>query len=134
MDFYFLLFFALLLDLPVNKLAALEFLERNLLSFAMLILPFDDLMPAGANFKALAKLDFDTPKSVATSLVLCAAGEPWANAVWILLLLMTLTSSTVFADVIELDVVEPAASALEVFELVPLEALMLFMFSSVPAK
>ena len=97
----------------------------------MLILPFGDLMPAGANFKALDNLDFDTPRSVATSLVLCATGEPWANAVWILLLMMTLTSSTVFADVIGLEGFEPAASALEVFELVPLEVLMLLMFSTV---
>ncbi len=64
------------MDLPVNMLAALEFLEMNFPSLVMLIFPLDDLMPVGANFRALDKLDLDTPKIVATSLVLRSFAEP----------------------------------------------------------
>jgi hypothetical protein len=66
-------------DLPVNTLAAFEFLVMKLLSFERLIFPLDDLTLAGAIFKALDKLDFETPKVVATSLTLRSFAEPWAN-------------------------------------------------------
>jgi hypothetical protein len=105
-------------------------LEKKLRSLERLIFPLDDLIPAGANFKAWDKLDFDTPKIAATSLVLRASGEPSAKADWTLLLMRALTSAAVFAVVIELFVFEPLASALEVFELVPLEVVILFMFNS----
>ena len=68
------------MDLPANKLAALEFLVRNLPILAMLIFPLDDLTLAGANFNALDKLDLDTPKMVAISLALRSFAEPWARA------------------------------------------------------
>ena len=50
---------------PLNKLAAFEFLVMKLLSLERLIFPLDDLTLAGANFRALVKLDLDTPKIVA---------------------------------------------------------------------
>ena len=60
----------------------------------MLIFPLDDLIPAGANFRALDKLDWDTPKMAATSPVLRDVAEPCARALWILLLTRDFTSST----------------------------------------
>ena len=63
-------------DLAVNMLAALEFLEMNLPSLAMLIFPFDDLTLAGANFKALDKLDFETPRMVATLAIFSILAAP----------------------------------------------------------
>ena len=115
------------LDLPVSKLAALEFLVMKLPSLERWIFPLDDLMLAGANFRTLDKLDFETPKMVATSLALREEGEPWSNAAWILLETMALTSATVFASERERDVVDPVGTA--VFELVPLEVPILLMFS-----
>ena len=92
------------MDLPVNKLAAFEFFVINLPSLAMLIFPLDDLTLAGANFKALDKLDFDTPKIVAVSVRLRLSAAPGAaNAAWILLLTMALTSATDDLEVIEGD-------------------------------
>ena len=71
---------------PSNRDVFLEFFERNLLSLDRLIFPFDNLMPAGANFRALDKLDFETPKMDAISLALRVFAEPCASAFCILLL------------------------------------------------
>ena len=125
--FLFSAFFALLVDFPANKLAALKFFETKFLNLERLIFPLDDVMLAGANFRALDKLDVDTPKMVATSLALREEGEPWSKAAWILLETMALTSATVFASERERDVVDPVGTA--VFELVPLEVPILLMFS-----
>ena len=112
------------LDLPVSNSAALEFLEMNLPSLAMLIFPLDDLTLAGANFRALDKFDFETPKMVATLAIFSILAAPCvASAAWILLRTISLTSATVDPELIEEDVVavediEPGFSALELIELV----------------
>ena len=61
---------------PLNKLAAFEFLVMKLLSLERLIFPLDDLTLAGANFKALDKLDFETPKMVATLAIFSILAAP----------------------------------------------------------
>ena len=70
------------LDLPASKVAALEFLEMNLLNLERLTFPLDAFTPVGAKFKALDKFDLDTPKIVAVSVRLRLGADPGAaNAV-----------------------------------------------------